>query len=500
MKPGALRGLHALVAASDRQLPIKKSSLESAVMTDAGDGARCQKSAMKVTFWGVHGTEPTPTSLRLNHVGNSACVEVQTDDGQLLILDCGTGIGGLGRALEAGSTSPLQGHLLVSHTHWDHIRGFPLFAPIYVPSNTFAIYGPRVVGDSLEGTFLEQLDHNSNYPMNRRRPAANLQFQELFEEERYIGRTRVRTLALNHTSMTLGFRIEHGGCVLVYIPDHEPYSRHFPRWGIKGDGLRQLGKAPLSWDRDAFVHGGDRRLIDFVEGADLLIQDAQYLQPEYESHLGFGHGSVDYALGIAVAARVKQLVLFHHDLAHDDALLAAIEEECQAVVAEVAPALQVTSATERSSVLLKASQQAPRACTKVLVVEDDPDVASVLTYILREEGIKVINAGNGQDAIETTLRERPDLILLDIMLPIMDGYAVCHTIRSHPAIRSTPIILLTGLSDEADTVRGFQAGANDYIIKPFSLSQVRARTRAWLSRLGHLRDKRGRLAEVRTST
>ena len=456
--------------------------------TAKADDANAEKVAMKATFWGVRGSMPTPGASTLSHGGNSPCVEVETGDGQLLILDCGTGARALGQALMAAERKPRQGHLLITHTHWDHIQGFPFFGPIYVPGNTFTIYGARVPSRSLEAVFSGQLD-NTYFPVSLRQPAANLQFKELVEEEFHIGSTKVRTLSLNHTALTLGYRLEHGGRSLAYITDHEPYSRHFPKWGVSGTGLHLPDAAPLSWNRQVFVHEEDQHLVDFVQGVDLLIQDAQYLETEYASHVGWGHGSIDYALSVAVAGGVKQLVLFHHDPDHDDALLSAIGQECQTAVAGIAPALRVTCAAERWSVVLEEEpRREQRDKPKVLVAEDDMDVAAVLAYILREEGYDFIMVDNGQEAIEKTLSEHPDIVLLDIMLPVVDGYGVSQALRANPATRKTPIIMLTGRSDASDTQRGFQAGADDYMIKPFAPSQVRARVRAWLLRSGHLKE------------
>src|SRR3990172_3866273 len=132
---------------------------------------------MKIKFWGTRGSIPTPGSTTLVHGGNSACVEVRTSDGQLIILDCGTGARGLGQALLASGEKALKGHILLSHTHWDHIQGFPFFGPIYLPGNDFTVYSARATSKPVQAVFSGQLDY-LYFPVSLRQLAASLQFRE----------------------------------------------------------------------------------------------------------------------------------------------------------------------------------------------------------------------------------------------------------------------------------------------------------------------------------
>jgi phosphoribosyl 1,2-cyclic phosphodiesterase len=219
-------------------------------------------------------------------------VEVRTSDGQLIILDCGTGARGLGQALLASGEKALKGHILLSHTHWDHIQGFPFFGPIYLPGNDFTLYSARATSKPLQAVFSGQLDY-LYFPVSLRQLAASLQFRELAEEEFRIGETKVRTISLNHTVLTLGYRLEDGKHSIAYITDHEPYSRYYPKWGITGRSPQSVAPSTTVPRIGSFAHDQDQRLADFVEGVDLLIQDSQYLEVEYPSHMGGGHSTID---------------------------------------------------------------------------------------------------------------------------------------------------------------------------------------------------------------
>jgi two-component system phosphate regulon response regulator PhoB len=118
----------------------------------------------------------------------------------------------------------------------------------------------------------------------------------------------------------------------------------------------------------------------------------------------------------------------------------------------------------------------------VLVVEDEPDIAELIVHHLAREGYEVIRAGTGEDGLELARTKRPTLILLDLMLPDIDGLEVCRQIRTEPATQSIAILMLTAKSEEADIIVGLQLGADDYVTKPFSPKVLVARVKALLRR------------------
>ncbi len=109
---------------------------------------------------------------------------------------------------------------------------------------------------------------------------------------------------------------------------------------------------------------------------------------------------------------------------------------------------------------------------KTLVVDDDPGILQVLRDVLEAEGYTVVTADDGEQALRQWDEARPDIVLLDIIMPGMDGYEVCRRLRQWDPRRTTPIIMLTALSAEGDELRGLEVGADDYVTKPFSVKQL----------------------------
>ena len=118
----------------------------------------------------------------------------------------------------------------------------------------------------------------------------------------------------------------------------------------------------------------------------------------------------------------------------------------------------------------------------VLLVEDEPSQREVLAYNLEAEGYRVIPAANGEEALMLVKEEQPDLVLLDWMLPNVSGIEVCRQLKGTPGTRSLPILMLSARSEEVDRVRGLETGADDYVVKPYSIVELMARTRALLRR------------------
>jgi phosphoribosyl 1,2-cyclic phosphodiesterase len=261
---------------------------------------------MRVRFWGTRGSVPTPGPSTVRYGGNTACVELRTNSGAFFIIDSGTGIRELGLQL-ARNGAQVSAHLLLGHTHWDHISGFPFFTPAFVPGNHLVIYGARDLDRSLRDVLAGQM-HYTYFPVPLGDLRAEIEFSELEEGEIRIDEAMVRTHYLNHTAVCMGYRIEADGASVAYITDHEPY-------GPANGGL---------------THGGDKRLVEFIRGVDLLIQDAQYTPDEYAQRRGWGHGTTDYVTDIAVEAGARRAALFHHEPTHADDEIDRMVEHCRA--------------------------------------------------------------------------------------------------------------------------------------------------------------------------
>src|SRR5690242_20724664 len=298
---------------------------------------------MRVTFWGTRGSVPTPGPSTVRYGGNTSCVEMRTQSGAFFIFDSGTGIRELGLHL-ARQGGPVKAHLMLGHTHWDHISGFPFFTPVFVPGNRFVIYGARDLDRSLRDVLAGQM-HYTYFPVPLGDLRADIEFSELEEGEIQIKDAVVRTHYLNHTAVCMGYRVEADGGALAYITDHEPYGLL-----IGGGGLQppEVGRGL----RGGFIHGGDRRLIEFVRGVDLLIQDAQYTPEEYVERRGWGHGSTDYVTDVAVESGARMAALFHHEPTHADGDIDRMVEYCRARASDAGSQVKLFAAAEGAEISL----------------------------------------------------------------------------------------------------------------------------------------------------
>ncbi len=439
---------------------------------------------MRVRFWGTRGSIARPGRTTLRYGGNTSCVEVRANDGTLVVLDCGTGSHELGRALALESRSPVRGHLLISHTHWDHIQGVPFFDPLFGRGNEWDVYGPGAGDRRLQATLSGQMSYEYS-PIALDALRADVRFHDIKEGGLDLGSVRVSAQYVNHPALTLSYRLEADGATLVYATDHEPHS------------LLPLGLGPGTEP----IHHEDRRHTRFLEGADLLIHDAQYLLEEFPQHTGWGHAPVERAVDYAISARVGRLALFHHDPDRHDDDVDRIVEMARALASESDAALEVFAAAEGQVIELSGSSTGARPAVRpavsarltdvpqpahtVLVVEDDPDMVALLEAALRSEGVRVLTASDGDAAVELARTRRPSLLLLDLQLPDCHGLEVCRKLRSDPDpdLSDLPVLILTGTKlDEADLTEAFKAGATDFLTKPVKPTLVRSRVRSWLLR------------------
>src|SRR5262245_15089507 len=322
------------------------------------------------------------------------------------------------------------------------------------------------------------------FPVTLSQLDATIRYHELSEGAFNLGAVRVTARYLNHPGLALGYRLEAGGVTIVYVTDHEPHSRHQPG---AGDSAQLLP-----------VHHEDQRHVEFLTGADLVIHDAQYTLEEYPSKLSWGHSPAEVVVGLAQAARVKRLALFHHDQLRDDVALDRLVEACRRLAGAggvdvfAAAEGQAIEIAEREGVATRAAKRAEAAIAKeigaasvtILLVDDDADILQLLTLTLRPEGYRLLSASDGNAALEIARAERPDLLLLDWNMPGRNGLEVCRILRAEPdpELRDVPVVLLTAQVEAEDTATGFAAGVTDYVTKPFKPAHIRARVHVWLRR------------------
>jgi phosphoribosyl 1,2-cyclic phosphodiesterase len=243
---------------------------------------------MRIRFWGVRGTIPAPGPDTVRLGGNTACIDVLTSDKQLIVIDAGSGIRRLGIALAEEYPSRIVGTILVSHTHWDHIQGFPFFAPLIGPQsrqNRFVIVGQKRVGQQLENVLAGQIIE-PYLPFAFKELAADIHVKEVSGGENVVigDDTIIRVAELRHPGGCLGFRIENNDHVFAYCTD----SSHDDE---------QLTQNVLELARDA----------------DLLVHDAQYSLDQRDTYPEYGHSSWLEAVKVAIEANVGCLALFHYD-------------------------------------------------------------------------------------------------------------------------------------------------------------------------------------------
>jgi phosphoribosyl 1,2-cyclic phosphodiesterase len=247
-----------------------------------------------VQLWGTRGSLAAPGPETVAYGGNTACVEVKSRDGNVLVLDAGTGIRRLGATLDG------QGRIdiLLSHLHADHIQGLGFFAPLFEVGREIHIWGPRSSTMDLRARLARYLSAPL-FPVHLRELQSRLTLHDVPLESFEIQGVRIDPALIIHPGPTLAYRLSEGGEALVYMSDHEP----------------ALGSTGLP-ESAAWTSG-----LGLAAGCNLLIHDSQYTNDEYRDHVGWGHSSIGQAIEFAQRAGVHRLVTFHHDPGHGDSFL-----------------------------------------------------------------------------------------------------------------------------------------------------------------------------------
>jgi phosphoribosyl 1,2-cyclic phosphodiesterase len=237
----------------------------------------------------------------------------------------------------------IRGHVLFSHTHWDHIQGWPFFLPAFQKGNKFTLHALAGINHSLDRVMANQMEY-TYFPVRLDEMNSQISFDEVREGRVSIEGAKVTAHYLNHTSICLGYRIEADGKSVVYASDTEPHG--FILAAPEGE------RDPRADQEPRFVHEEDRRLADFVQGADLLILDAQYTDDEYTAKVGWGHSTTSYATDIGILGKVARLALFHHDPVRSDAELDDIVSTACQRAAMFGSRVQIFGAAEGMTVQL----------------------------------------------------------------------------------------------------------------------------------------------------
>jgi ribonuclease BN (tRNA processing enzyme)/DNA-binding response OmpR family regulator len=421
---------------------------------------------MRARFYGTRGSIPTPGPSTLRYGGNTSCTLVLSNADTLVLLDIGTGAAVLGRELVSRGEK-MRGHILISHTHWDHIQGLPFFEPLFVAGNEWDIYAPRGLRENLRETLAGQMQY-TYFPVELEQLGATIRFHELVEGDFRIGDIEVATQYLNHPTLTLGYRLECDGAVIVYACDHEPHLR------------------TLATGKGDFV-GQDSKHAAFLKDADLVIHDAQYLAREYPSKVGWGHSTVEYAVAVASIAGAKRLALTHHDPRRTDA---EIDAEITRLRMQSDPSQpDIVAAAEGTEIevagdIAKGEERRQSARSDVgaaliqnrILLITAPEKARMLEAALNPDRIEIVRS-NLADSVDDAARVRPTVIVVEDRNG-MDLYEIASSLR---VAAGAPLSLLLITEHEA---RAAQSAAqfDDCLINPISPSYARARLRAALLR------------------
>ena len=271
---------------------------------------------MRVCLWGTRGSIASAGPETIEYGGNTACAEIEGRDGTIVILDAGTGVRRVGDTYD----EPRRLDILLTHLHMDHIQGLGFFGPFFQKDFEIHVWGPPSPTLNLR-TRLTRYLSPPLFPVRLRDVAARLELHDAPMEGFEIGGLRITSQMVIHPGPTVGYRVTDGVSTATYMPDHEP-------------ALSTLGHVPTpEWTSGH----------DLAADVDLLIHDAQYTAEEYESRIGWGHSRVEDAVMLANMARARRLVTFHHDPAHDDAVLDAMLDDARALAS---PALEVLPGRE----------------------------------------------------------------------------------------------------------------------------------------------------------
>jgi phosphoribosyl 1,2-cyclic phosphodiesterase len=288
--------------------------------------ARLESHRGMFTLWGTRGSVPTPGAQFLRHGGQTSCMQVSLGD-DVVVLDAGSGIRNLGLELAAGP--PRRIHLFITHTHWDHIQGFPFFKPAYMPGFDIVIYGAEAFGKDLRSLFGGQLDRDY-FPVQMADMRADLTFRHLTENPVNIGPLKVYWEFAHHPGATVGYKVNVLGRKLAWFPDNEFLNGYL--------GAPEL----ITRDHDAVTPYS--RLIEFLSDVDVLIHEAQYTTEEYPDKVGWGHSSLPNACVLAKLAGVPRWIVTHHDPLHDDRFLETKLNLTRQLLARIAHPIPVAHA------------------------------------------------------------------------------------------------------------------------------------------------------------
>ncbi|MBY0378383.1 MAG: MBL fold metallo-hydrolase, partial [Gammaproteobacteria bacterium] len=436
---------------------------------------------MQVKFWGTRGSIPVPGADTVRYGGNTSCVEVRSAAGTTVIIDCGTGLRVLGQQWMTIKAKPIHGHILLSHTHWDHIQGLPFFLPLFIPGYEWDVYGPKGLSHSIKDTLSGQMQY-SYFPVGMGYFNAVVNYHDLLEGVFYLDDIKVSAHYLNHTALDCGFRLEVDGCVVVYCCDHEPHVVEAASGNIA-------------------LTGQDKEHAEFSKGADLLIHDAQYTTKEYANKIGWGHSTAEYVCKVAQYAGVKKVALTHHEPTRTDKELDAHLEHIRERFEKSMPDVEIFAAMEGQVLDLNRHDNTTKATKKkespsavnmdnitvphdqsVLIYSLNPNIAELFMHGARANNILVNTVGDRKAIDDQIKTKKIALLVIEHNPPHQDAVDLVKALRKTlgAEVDSTPIVVVS--TNRENRLKSYE-GISENLIMPLSQAYVQTKMLTWLLRI-----------------
>jgi len=282
---------------------------------------------MKIRFWGTRGSIPVSGEEFLKYGGSTTCVAIDTNDGEKIIIDAGTGIRKLGNMLMSRRENHHHYNILFTHSHWDHIMGFPFFKPIYHKDTSIKVFGCPFAQESVRQIISEAMEPPF-FPIQCEDIRADIEFTRSCTTKFGIGGVEIIPVLLSHPNKGIGYKFVENGKSFVFLTDNELSFQH--PGGLKFS-----------------------EYVDFCKDADLLVHDAEYTEEEYEFTKTWGHSTYIDALNLAIAADVSMFVLWHHNQERTDADLNMIVEDCREKIKKASLKIECLAAREGQVIELK---------------------------------------------------------------------------------------------------------------------------------------------------
>lgn len=273
---------------------------------------------MKIKFWGVRGSIPSPGPNTVRYGGNTTCIEVRTGNNELIILDGGTGIFPLSQTLL--KELPVTANIFNTHSHWDHIHGLPFFIPIFIPGNKIRLHGSfdPISGEGPERIMAVQMQY-SYFPVREAEMKSPIDYVTVMPNEPVeVGTATITPVLLNHPVVNLGYRIDCNGKSIFFTGDHEPHTNIYD----PGDDSYA--------EYQSLIEQQHHSIVKAIKGVDVLIADTAYTIEEYPAKKGWGHGTFDSSIELAKAAGAKILYCTHHEPTRSDDALEKVFAEALA--------------------------------------------------------------------------------------------------------------------------------------------------------------------------